>query len=406
LILGETGTGKELVARAIHNLSTRRDSALVKLNCAAVPSELLESELFGHVKGAYTGAVSQRMGRLELAHQGTLFLDEIGELSIELQPKLLRVLQDRQFEPLGGNRVIHSDFRLIAATNRNLEAMVADRRFRSDLFYRLSVFPIVVPPLRERREDIPVLVSHFVRKFARKMGRKISSIPTEVMYSLTQKDWPGNIRELENFIERAVILSTGPELKVGLDPLKKAVKPLPETSAPQKRPIPIHEDSETLERERILKALVESNGIVSGPDGAAGRLGFSPSTLLAQMQHMASLEDINPGPQLIPEPRKSESSGITIDAAGGRYDEYDKLPNYTVGRSASEHATYSPDDLQAVEREHIIRILHETNWVIGGEKGAATRLGMKRTTLITRMARLGISHNNLQHANTDSLTYG
>lgn len=360
LILGETGTGKELIARAIHNLSARKNRALVKLNCAAFPSGLLESELFGHEKGAYTGAVSQRMGRLELAHQGTLFLDEIGELPLELQPKLLRALQEREFEALGGNRLIQSDFRLIAATNRNLESMTATRQFRSDLYYRLNVFPIIVPPLRERRDDIPILVRHFTQKYARKMNRHIASIPTEAILALTQGNWSGNVRELENVIERAVILSSGPVLKVGLESLKDkdvdVAEPLPKTSMHSGgfAPTDVKEDSESSERERIVMAMVESRGIVSGPNGAASKLGLRPATLLAKMQLLASLEDTDPMPQ------------------------------------PSEYAV-SPDDLQAVEREHIIHVLREANWVIAGEKGAAARLGMKRTTLITRMARFGIS---------------
>ncbi|MFZ0737968.1 MAG: sigma 54-interacting transcriptional regulator, partial [Candidatus Acidiferrales bacterium] len=207
LILGETGTGKDLIARAIHQLSSRRERSFIKLNCAAIPTGLLESELFGHEKGAFTGAISQKIGRLELAHQGTFFLDEVGDLSLELQPKLLRAVQEKEFERLGGTRTIPVDVRLIAATNRDLGKMVADREFRSDLYYRLRVFPILLPPLRERREDIPLLVRHFVGKHARSLNRRIETIPSEVMKALTRWDWPGNIREMENFIERAVILS-------------------------------------------------------------------------------------------------------------------------------------------------------------------------------------------------------
>ena len=213
LVLGETGTGKDLVARAIHHLSSRRERTLVKLNCAAIPTGLLESELFGHERGAFTGAISQKVGRLELAHQGTLFLDEVGDIPAELQPKLLRALQEKEFERLGGTRTIPVDVRLVAATNRNLEQMVANRQFRSDLYYRLRVFPILIPPLRERRDDIPLLVRYFVTKHARHLDKQIDSVPPDAMKALMDWQWPGNIRELENFIERAVILSKGPTLR-------------------------------------------------------------------------------------------------------------------------------------------------------------------------------------------------
>ena len=216
LILGETGTGKELIARAIHRMSLRKDGSFIKLNCAAIPTGLLESELFGHEKGAFTGAFSRKIGRLELAHGGTLFLDEIGDLPLELQPKLLRVLQDQEFERLGSTHVTHVDARLIAATNRDLPRAVAERRFRSDLYYRLHVFPIRVPSLRDRKEDIPLLVRHFVQKFARRMNKKIESIPTETMSALVSWGWPGNVRELENFVERSVILSQGSVLNAPL----------------------------------------------------------------------------------------------------------------------------------------------------------------------------------------------
>ena len=225
LISGETGTGKELVARAIHQLSTRRDHAFVKLNCAAIPTGLLESELFGHEKGAFTGAISQRIGRFELANRGTVFLDEVGEIPLELQPKLLRVLQEREFERLGSTRTLRTDARLIAATNRDLAALVDEQKFRQDLFYRLNVFPITVPPLRERREDIPMLVRHFAQQFARRMKKNVETIPSETMEALTRYDWPGNIRELQNLIERAVILSTGPTLDVPVDGAERAGPP-------------------------------------------------------------------------------------------------------------------------------------------------------------------------------------
>ena len=217
LIRGETGTGKELIARALHELSPRRERTFVKINCAAIPTGLLESELFGHEKGAFTGAITQKIGRFELAHQGTLFLDEVGDIPPELQPKLLRVLQEQEFERLGSTRTVSVDVRLVAATNRDLAQMVADGEFRNDLYYRLNVFPVVLPPLRERRDDIPRLVRHFAQKVARRMGRRIETIPAEAMDALVQYPWPGNVRELENVIERAVILSPGPALQINLE---------------------------------------------------------------------------------------------------------------------------------------------------------------------------------------------
>ena len=220
LIRGETGTGKELIARALHELSPRRERTFVKINCAAIPTGLLESELFGHEKGAFTGAITQKIGRFELAHEGTLFLDEVGDIPPELQPKLLRVLQEQEFERLGSTRTVRVDVRLVAATNRDLAQMVADGQFRSDLYYRLNVFPVMLPPLRERRDDIPRLVRHFAQKVARRMGRRIETIPAEAMDALVQYPWPGNVRELENVIERAVILSPGPALHINLSELE------------------------------------------------------------------------------------------------------------------------------------------------------------------------------------------
>lgn len=276
LILGETGTGKDLIARAIHHLSPRKNRTFVKLNCAAIPTGLLESELFGHEKGAFTGAISQKIGRLELAHQGTLFLDEVGDLPPELQPKLLRALQEKEFERLGGTRTIPVDVRLIAATNRNLEKMVADREFRSDLYYRLRVFPITIPPLRERREDIPLLVRYFVAQHARQMNKRIETISAEVMKALTKWPWPGNVRELENFIERSVILTRGPTLRIPFSEL--------EVSAPEAE----NGDStlETTERDHILKVLRESKGVIAGPNGAAARLGLKRTTLNSKLKKL------------------------------------------------------------------------------------------------------------------------
>ncbi|MGA7920877.1 MAG: sigma 54-interacting transcriptional regulator [Candidatus Acidiferrales bacterium] len=276
LILGETGTGKDLIARAIHQLSSRRGRTLVKLNCAAIPTGLLESELFGHEKGAFTGAITQKIGRLELAHQGTLFLDEIGDLPPELQPKILRALQEKEFERLGSNRTIPVDVRLVAATNRNLEKMVADREFRSDLYYRLRVFPITIPALRERREDIPLLVRYFVARHARRMGKQIETIPPDVMKALAKWDWPGNIRELENFLERAVILSKGPVLRVPLAELAISGEPFPSSNA----------TLETTERDHILRILRETKGLIAGPKGAATRLGLKRTTLNSKLKKL------------------------------------------------------------------------------------------------------------------------
>jgi formate hydrogenlyase transcriptional activator len=284
LICGETGTGKELVARALHNLSPRRSNAFVKVNCAAIPAGLLESELFGHERGAFTGAIAQRIGRFELANRGSIFLDEIGDVSLELQPKLLRVLQEREFERLGSTRTLRTDARLIAATNRDLAAMVMEQKFRSDLFYRLNVFPVRVPPLRERREDIPTLVSHFVSKFARHMNKRIESITSETMSALCNYHWPGNIRELQNVLERAVILSSGPVLKVALSDLS-ANRGLIKESDPAK---PENQGNlrrflEETERQRILEALDETRWVIAGPRGAAAHLGVKRSTLQARI---------------------------------------------------------------------------------------------------------------------------
>ncbi|HEX3683040.1 MAG TPA: sigma 54-interacting transcriptional regulator [Bryobacteraceae bacterium] len=286
LIHGETGTGKELIARALHNLSSRKSNAFVKLNCAAIPTGLLESELFGHERGAFTGAISQRVGRFELAHRGTIFLDEIGEIPLELQPKLLRVLQEREFERLGSTRTLHSDARMIAATNRDLKAMVEDQKFRSDLYYRLNVFPIRVPALRERPEDIPLLVRHFVQEFSRRNHRMIETIPSEVMETFVRYHWPGNIRELQNVIERAVIISKGPVLNVPLAELQPdaAKKSTAVKEAGRTNQESLQDRLDNTERSEILRALEAANGIVAGPNGAAARLGIKRSTLQLRMQ--------------------------------------------------------------------------------------------------------------------------
>ena len=277
LILGETGTGKELVARAIHRLSRRHDRPFIKLNCAAIPSGLLESELFGHEKGAFTGAIAQKIGRLELAHQGTLFLDEVGDIPPEIQPKLLRALQEKEFERLGSTRTISVNIRLIAATNRELEKMVADKQFRSDLYYRLKVFPIAVPALRERRDDISLLVRYFVDMHARRMDKRIETIPTEVMTALTDWDWPGNVRELENFIERSVILTSGSVLRAPLAELRL------DADAASEPTTSLHD----AEREHILRTLRETKGRISGPGGAANRLGLKRTTLNSKIKKLS-----------------------------------------------------------------------------------------------------------------------
>jgi transcriptional regulator with GAF, ATPase, and Fis domain len=286
LILGETGTGKELVARAIHKLSPRSGGNFVKLNCAAIPTGLLESELFGHEKGAFTGAISQKIGRLELAHKGTMFLDEVGEIPLELQPKLLRVLQDQEFERLGGNRTIRVDVRVLAATNRNISKAVANHEFRSDLYYRLHVFPIRLPSLRHRTEDIPILVHYFVQKFALRMGKRIDSIPAETMEALSQWHWPGNIRELENFMERSVILTEGPTLRVPVDELGMILGDHISETQPSSGTVGSQGTLEELERQYIVQVLRQSAGVLSGSRGAAARLGMKRTTLQSKMQRL------------------------------------------------------------------------------------------------------------------------
>jgi formate hydrogenlyase transcriptional activator len=301
LIQGETGTGKEIIARAIHNLSPRRERTFVKVNCAAIPAGLLESELFGHERGAFTGALTQKIGRFEFADRGTLFLDEIADLPLELQPKLLRVLQEQEFERLGGNRTLRVDVRVVAATNGDLAQLVAERKFRSDLYYRLNVFPILVPPLRERREDVPLLVRYFVQTFSRRQNKTVEYIPADVMDALVNYSWPGNIRELENLIERAVLLSTGKELRVPIGELKAATAAFSAAAGAS-------------DQSAIPMAIAGASNVYSTP--------------------IATLED--------------------------------------------------------ADRQHILRALRQTNWRIAGPQGAATLLGMKRTTLQARIRKLGI----------------
>ena len=277
LIQGETGTGKELIARAIHNLSSRKSQAFVRVNCAAIPLGLLESELFGHERGAFTGAIAQRIGRFELAHKGTLFLDEVGDIPLQLQPKLLRVLQEQEFERLGSTRTQRVDVRVLAATNASFTQMVADKTFRSDLYYRLNVFPIDVPPLRDRRDDIPFLVCYFANKYARRMGKQIESIPNETMEALSRYSWPGNIRELQNLMERAVLLSDGPSLRVPLADI------LIDSGL---RAASAGNALEQTDREQIVRALCESNWVVGGAGGAAARLGLKRTSLAYKMQKL------------------------------------------------------------------------------------------------------------------------
>ena len=286
LLLGETGTGKEVIARAILNVSSRSNRPFVKLNCAAIPSGLLESELFGHEKGAFTGAVSQKIGRFELANGGTLFLDEVGDIPLELQPKLLRVLQEQEFERLGNSRTVRVDVRLIAATNRDLEEMVAEKQFREDLYFRLNVFPIRIPPLRERSEDISLLVQYYVDKYSQRMNKQIDVVPEETMAALCRYSWPGNIRELQNLIERAVIMTPGNVLQIQVSDLQESNRILSSMAG----------TLEDVERQRILQALREAGAVIGGPHGAAVRLGLKRTTLLSKMQKLGIARNTNYSP--------------------------------------------------------------------------------------------------------------
>jgi formate hydrogenlyase transcriptional activator len=307
LIYGETGTGKELITRAIHNLSSRRGNTFVRLNCAALPTGLLESELFGHEKGAFTGAIAQRIGRLELANHGTLFLDEIGEIPLELQPKLLRVLQEREFERLGSTRTLRTDVRLIAATNRDLSAMVQEQKFRSDLFFRLNVFPIQLPPLRERREDIPLLVRHFAEEFSRRMNKQIKTVSSGTMKALWQYAWPGNIRELQNVIERAVILSSGATLTVPVSELRAPTPTRAESAEPSSgstRRRPVRSILAEVDAHQIIQALRQTGGRIGGPEGAAARLGLKRTTFITRMKKLGI--DLN---------RVSKADGMAVDTS-------------------------------------------------------------------------------------------
>jgi formate hydrogenlyase transcriptional activator len=297
LVQGETGTGKEVVARAIHDASPRRNNRFIAVNCATIPSGLLESELFGHERGAFTGAVSQSIGRFQSADRGTLFLDEIGDLPLELQPKLLRALQEQQFERLGGDRTFQVDVRVIAATNQDLWKMVQERKFRADLYYRLNVFPITLPPLRERSEDIPALVAHFVQKFAERQGKSIDVIPDEVMEALKSRDWYGNIRELQNFVERTVIRSSGPALQPAPTGL------VTECGTPAARTLA------DAQRIHITTVLRETDWVLGGPGGAAARLGLPRTTLIARMRKLGIARPV-------PEQRTAPGKRVYAAAAG------------------------------------------------------------------------------------------
>jgi formate hydrogenlyase transcriptional activator len=297
LVQGETGTGKEVIARAIHEASPRHKNRFVALNCAAIPSTLLESELFGHEKGAFTGAVAQAIGRFQAADRGTLFLDEIGDLPLELQPKLLRALQDKQFERLGGGHTLQVDVRVIAATNQDLGRMVEERKFRADLYYRLNVFPIMLPPLRERREDIPLLIEHFVQKFAERQGKSIDSVPDEVMDVLKRYDWPGNIRELQNVVERGVIMTTGRVLNRQTAPqMTREREPAPVKTSAESESAPLGTLVDA-ERAHITAALRKANWVVGGPRGAAVQLGLPRTTLIARMQRLGITSETASGLQ-------------------------------------------------------------------------------------------------------------
>jgi formate hydrogenlyase transcriptional activator len=381
LIEGETGTGKELIAHAIHNASQRVGRAFIKLNCAAIPLDLLESELFGHEKGAFTGAIAQKIGRFEMADKGTLFLDEVGDIPSVLQPKLLRVLQEQEFERLGSGRTHKVDVRLVAATNRNLLRMVARGQFRSDLYYRLNVFPVLLPALRARREDIPALVRHFVKMFSRRMGKQVDSIPPETMAAFQSYSWPGNIRELQNLVERAVIFSHDGVLQ---NPLHKKQTEVMIPGLHRTRTYYSSKAFEDSDRALILETLEQAGWIVGGPHGAATKLGVKRTTLLVKLRRLG-----------ISRPIPQKGTGVFGVARA------DALPNplptamapITLS-SATDKPPRDPDSvamtLRDSERALILQALEATDWRIGGPKGAALKLGLNRTTLIYKMKKFGI----------------
>src|SRR5271163_2140890 len=386
LINGATGTGKELIAEAIHQCSDRSHGPFVKVNCAAIPAGLLESELFGHERGAYTGAVARSVGRFERANRGTLFLDEIGDLPLELQPKILRVIQERQFERLGGAATIHADVRVICATHRNLGEMVDNREFRADLFYRLSVFPVELPPLRERPEDIRLLVQHFAMDYAGRMRKPITAIAEEFIAACSRHSWPGNVRELQNFIERSVILATGAVLN----------GPLPEFRRGPKSSAPV--TLEEAERSQILQTLQQTEGVVGGPNGAAARLGVKRTTLMSMMKRLGitfgqtselpvrteASVPISWDPTL----RFPPLSGISPEDASS------SLPKSHVGRVCT---------LAQAEREHISEVVEMTNGLIAGKGGAAEVLGVPPSTLRNRMRKLDIRVRSLATCERDRI---
>jgi transcriptional regulator with GAF, ATPase, and Fis domain len=367
LINGETGTGKELIAQAIHKCSERSKGPFVKVNCAAIPAGLLESELFGHERGAYTGAFTRGIGRFERAHRGTLFLDEIGDLPLELQPKLLRVIQERQFERLGGAATIHADVRVICATHRNLAGMIEEGQFRADLFYRLSVFPIEIPPLRQRPGDIGLLARHFTMDYAARMHKPIQAISEEFMEALLRHSWPGNIRELQNFIERSVILSSGGVLS-GM---------LPELTVTSKlRGAVTLEDAE---RSHILQALRQTGGVVGGRDGAATRLGLKRTTLISVMRRLG----INHG----------QSSALAAGPATPvpiSEDPISRIPPLNEVSEGVANSGRSKLTLADAERKHISEVIEMTEGLVAGDGGAAEVLGVPPSTLRSRMKKLGI----------------
>ena len=386
LINGETGTGKELIAEAIHKCSDRSNGPFVKVNCAAIPAGLLESELFGHERGAFTGAVARSVGRFERANHGTLFLDEIGDLPLELQPKILRVIQERQFERLGGAATIHTDVRVICATHRNLAEMVDDREFRADLFYRLSVFPVELPPLRERPEDIHLLVRHFAMDYAARMRKPIRAIADEFIAACSRHSWPGNVRELQNFIERSVILSKGPVLTGSLSDLRYTQK----SSAPV--------TLEDAERSQILRILQQTQGVVGGPNGAAARLGVKRTTLMSMMKRLG----VTFGQTSVLPVRTeasvpiSEDPTLRIPPLSGicHEDASSASPNSQVGRVCT---------LAEAEREHISEVVEMTNGLIAGKGGAAEVLGVPPSTLRNRMRKLDIRVRSLATCERDRI---
>ncbi len=370
LINGETGTGKELIAEAIHKCSDRANGPFVKVNCAAIPAGLLESELFGHERGAYTGAVARGIGRFERAHRGTLLLDEIGDLPLELQPKLLRVMQERQFERLGGAATIHTDVRVICATHRNLSEMVNQRQFRADLFYRLGVFPIELPPLRDRPEDIRLLAHHFAMHYSARMRKRITAISEEFMAALARHPWPGNVRELQNLIERSIILSTGDVLSGSLPGLDQTTRDRSKCSKTF-APVTLLEGQIS----HILQTHQETNGVIGGRDGAAARLGLPRTTLIHRMKRLGITVASVPTWESIP--RTPPLSGISHEAARSR----NSKEHSDVGRECT---------LAEAEREQILEIAEMTDGLIDGEGGAAEILGVPPSTLRSRMKKLGI----------------